>query len=62
MIAAGAALALANATAYSSALFDPVVIVLALLIAFPKPGGKPAAGPRRDPAGHRGRAAHAGHC
>ena len=44
MIAAGAALALANATAYSSALFDPVVIALALLTAFPRPGGKLAAG------------------
>jgi hypothetical protein len=43
MVAAGVALALANAAAYSSALFDPVVIVLALLTAFPKPGGKPAA-------------------
>jgi hypothetical protein len=43
MVAAGAALALANAVAYSSALFDPVVIVLALLTAFPRPGGKAAA-------------------
>jgi hypothetical protein len=33
---------LANAAAYSSVLFDPVVIVLALLVAYPKPGGKPA--------------------
>ncbi len=44
MLAAGAALALANAAAYSSALFDPVVVLLALLIALPKPGGKLAAG------------------
>jgi hypothetical protein len=44
MLAAGATLALANATAYSSALFDPVVILLALVTAFPKPGGKAAAG------------------
>src|ERR1022692_886111 len=44
MIAAGAALALANATAYSSALFDPIVLLLALLTAIPKPGGKLAAG------------------
>ena len=44
MLAAGAALALANATAYSSALFNPVVILLALVTAFPKPGGKAAAG------------------
>jgi len=44
MIAAGVALALANATAYTSALFDPVVLLLALVTAFPKPGGKAAAG------------------
>jgi Dolichyl-phosphate-mannose-protein mannosyltransferase len=44
MIAAGVTLALANATAYTSALFDPVVILLALITAFPKPGGKAAAG------------------
>ncbi len=44
MLAAGAILALANATSYSSALFDPIVILLALLIAFPKPGGKLAIG------------------
>ena len=43
MVAAGVALALANVTAYSSALFDPVVALLALLTAFPKPGGKTAA-------------------
>jgi hypothetical protein len=43
MLAAGTALALANAAAYSSALFDPIVIMLALLTAFPRPGGKPAA-------------------
>jgi Dolichyl-phosphate-mannose-protein mannosyltransferase len=43
MVTAGAVLALANAAAYSSALFDPVVILLALLTAFPKPGGKVAA-------------------
>jgi Dolichyl-phosphate-mannose-protein mannosyltransferase len=39
MIAAGAALAVANAAAYASALFDVVVLALALLIAWP-------AGPR----------------
>ena len=44
MIAAGAVLALANAAAYSSALFDPVVLGLALLTAVPRPGGKDAAG------------------
>jgi 4-amino-4-deoxy-L-arabinose transferase-like glycosyltransferase len=35
MIAAGAVLALANATAYSTALFDPVVIVIAIFVAWP---------------------------
>ena len=44
MLAAGAILALANATSYSSALFDPVVILVALFTAFPRPGGKLAAG------------------
>ena len=43
MIGAGAALALANATAYSSALFDPVVLLIALVTAIPRPGGKQAA-------------------
>jgi len=42
MVAAGAVLALANAAAYSSALFDPIVVILALLTALPKPGGKVA--------------------
>jgi len=40
MIAAGGALALANATAYSSALFDLVVLLIAVVTAFPRPGGK----------------------
>ena len=44
MVAAGAVLALANATAYASALFDPIVILMALIVAFPKPGGRVAAG------------------
>ncbi len=44
MVAAGVALALANAAAYTSALFDPVVLVLAALTAYPKPGGKSAIG------------------
>jgi Dolichyl-phosphate-mannose-protein mannosyltransferase len=35
MVAGGAALAVANAAAYSSALFDPVVVVLAALTAWP---------------------------
>jgi hypothetical protein len=43
MVVAGAVLTLANAAAYSSALFDPIVVLLALLTAFPKPGGKVAA-------------------
>lgn len=43
MIGAGAALALANATAYSSALFDPVVLLIAVVTAIPRPGGKMAA-------------------
>jgi MFS family permease len=43
MLAAGVTLALANATAYTSALFDPVVVLLALGIAFPRPGGRLAA-------------------
>jgi 4-amino-4-deoxy-L-arabinose transferase-like glycosyltransferase len=42
MTAAAVLLALANATAYSSALFDPVVVALALLIALPS-GGRIAA-------------------
>jgi len=42
MILSGLTLVLANAAAYSSVLFDPVVIALALLVAYPTPGGKPA--------------------
>ena len=42
MIAAGAALALASAAAYSTVLFDVVVVVLAALAAFPAPGGRAA--------------------
>lgn len=40
MLTAAGALALANATAYSSAIFDPVVVALAVLAAFPAPGGR----------------------
>ncbi len=43
MAAAGVALALANATAYSTALFDPIVIAVAVFVALPRPGGKAAA-------------------
>ena len=42
MIAAGAALALATAAAYSTVLFDVLVVVLAVLAAFPAPGGRVA--------------------
>jgi Dolichyl-phosphate-mannose-protein mannosyltransferase len=35
MAAAGVVLALANATAYSTALFDPVVLVMAVFVAWP---------------------------
>jgi hypothetical protein len=43
MVVAGIVLALANATAYSTALFDPVVIMVALLSAMPRTGGRLAA-------------------
>ncbi len=43
MLAAAGALVLANATSYPSALFDPVVILLALVVAWPKPGPRLAA-------------------
>jgi putative flippase GtrA len=39
MVAAAVALALANATAYSSAIFDPVVVLLAIFSTWPQPGG-----------------------
>jgi hypothetical protein len=42
ILAAAAALALANATKYASALFDPVIIAVAVLSACPRPGGKAA--------------------
>ncbi len=42
MIAAGAALALANATSYSTILFDVLVLMLVVLAAFPAPGGRAA--------------------
>lgn len=37
-----AALVLANATKYATALFDPIVVALAVLAGFPRPGGKAA--------------------
>jgi hypothetical protein len=43
MVAAGVVLALANACAYSSALFDPVVVALAFLAAWPRHGARAAA-------------------
>jgi Dolichyl-phosphate-mannose-protein mannosyltransferase len=42
MVAAAAALALANAAKYASAIFDPAVIMLAIFSAWPQPGGKAA--------------------
>jgi hypothetical protein len=42
MVVAGLVLALANAAAYSSALFDPIVVLLVPLTAFPKPGRRVA--------------------
>ena len=42
MVAAAAALALANAAKYASTIFDPAVIMLAVLSAWPQPGGKAA--------------------
>lgn len=43
MVAAGAALALANAAAYSSVLFDVFVLALAVLVVWPAAGGRVAA-------------------
>src|SRR6185437_8633926 len=43
MVAAGAALALANAAAYSSVLFDVFVLALAVLVVWPAAGGRAAA-------------------
>jgi 4-amino-4-deoxy-L-arabinose transferase-like glycosyltransferase len=42
ILAAAGAMALANATKYASAIFDPVVIGLAIASAWPRPGGKAA--------------------
>jgi hypothetical protein len=42
ILAAAGALILANATKYASAIFDPVIVVLAVLSAYPRPGGKAA--------------------
>jgi hypothetical protein len=42
ILAAAGALALANGTKYASAIFDPVVIGLAIASAWPYPGGKAA--------------------
>jgi len=42
MVVAGIVLALANATAYSTTVLDPVVILMAWLTAIPRPGGRPA--------------------
>jgi len=42
IVAAAGALALANATKYASAIFDPIVVAMAVLSAYPRPGGKAA--------------------
>ena len=42
MVAGAMALALANAAKYASGIFDPIVIMLAVLTAWPHPGGKVA--------------------
>jgi len=42
ILASVAALALANATMYSSVIFDPIVVIIAVLSACPDPGGKVA--------------------
>jgi Dolichyl-phosphate-mannose-protein mannosyltransferase len=42
MVAAAATLTLANATKYASTLFDPVVVGMAILSGYPRPGGKGA--------------------
>jgi len=44
MIVAGVVLALANATSYATIVYDPVVILLALVTGFPRPGGRLAVG------------------
>jgi 4-amino-4-deoxy-L-arabinose transferase-like glycosyltransferase len=44
MIAAGVVLAIANATSYSTAVYDVVVVLLALFTAIPRPGAKLGAG------------------
>jgi Dolichyl-phosphate-mannose-protein mannosyltransferase len=44
MIAAGVVLAIANATSYSTAVDDVVVVLLALFTAIPRPGAKLGAG------------------
>jgi 4-amino-4-deoxy-L-arabinose transferase-like glycosyltransferase len=44
LVAAAVALALANATKYATALFDPVVVILAALVIAQKRGAKPALG------------------
>jgi hypothetical protein len=42
ILAAAVALARANATKYATAIFDPVVVAMAVLSAYPSPGGKAA--------------------
>ena len=59
MLAAGAALALANATSYSSALFDPVRAPARPGHRLSAPGGQGRRRASADPAGYRGGPAHA---
>jgi hypothetical protein len=42
ILAAAGALALANATKYAIAIFDPVVVAMTVFSAYPRPGGKAA--------------------
>jgi hypothetical protein len=44
LLGGAVALVLANAAKYASALFDPVVVAVTILAAFPRPGGKAAVG------------------
>jgi hypothetical protein len=44
MVGCAAALVLANVTTYSSVMFDPIIIAIAVLSVLPRSGGKAAAG------------------
>ena len=62
MIAAGVALALADATAYTYALFDLVVLLLALVTALPEARRQVRRHAPPDHSGRRGGARHWRHC